>query len=231
MERNSKTWYQLVVAGLIFCLPVVANAETKEEEMKRLQHMLNMRTLGLEQPAPPPPPPPVVAPAVTVEASPAAPAELPKAEVDTSSDAPPMVYFTDFRLAGVAFGMEENALLAHLKAEGFACNMAQAQAAMRMLGRTMCVYPSAEVPKILMYTLRNTKLRDFELHETYKTNFPQEIYKRAKKKFMDNYSSYALCKAKRKGESCEVFGHGYRIVLRVEYDDDEAKIIRSAHTL
>ena len=59
--------------------------------------------------------------------------------------------------------------------------------------------------------------------ESYKTGFPEEIFKRAKKTFMGQYGSQAKCKSQRKGETCEIFGHGYRIVLRSETQGDEAR--------
>jgi hypothetical protein len=82
-----------------------------------------------------------------------------------------------------------------------------------------------------MFTLKHDQIRDFELTENYKTGFPEEIFKRAKQKFMGDYGSQAKCKSQRKGELCEIFGHGYRITLRSETRGDDAKIIRSVHTM
>ena len=208
-------------------LPLLVNAETKEQEMARMQEILNRRTLGIDQPK------------AIDNPQPAAPAAMVVAPVSSSdSSAEPandeglsLSAFTDYRLAGVALGMAESDVTAKLQSEGYACNLAQTQAMVQMTGRSMCVYISSESPKVAMYTVKGGQLRDFELSETYKTGFPEEVFNRIKQKFMDSYGAQAKCVAQRRGEICEVFGHGYRIVLRSKIRDDEAKIIQSLHTL
>lgn len=215
--------FLLCVIGIFLVLPLLVNAETKEEEMARMQEILNRRTLGIDKPEPAPP---VVIAAPISSAKP----EINSAKA-TSGGALSRSIFTGYRLAGVTLGMAESDVTAKLQAEGYACNMAQAQAMMQMTGRSMCVYISSESPKIAMFTIRGGQLRDFELHETYKTGFPEEVFNRIKQKFMGSYGAQAKCKTKRRGEICEVFGHGYRIVLRSKIRDDEAKIIQSFHTM
>ncbi|HEC20802.1 MAG TPA: hypothetical protein ENI97_15920 [Gammaproteobacteria bacterium] len=206
--------------SLIILLPSMANAETEEEEMARIQRELNAQLFGMDKKPEPPPPPPAAVPAPNIAPAPA-----------LKEEGLPLSTFTKYRLAGVSLGMAEADVKARLQAEGYACNMAQMQGMAKMLGRNVCVYASMEAPKIAMFTLRGGQIRDFELHESYKTGFPEEIFKRAKQKFLGDYGDQAKCKKQRRGELCEIFGHGYRIVLRSELDDDEAKIIRSVHTM
>jgi hypothetical protein len=205
--------------GLSFLLPLLASAETEEEEMARMQRELNARLFATEK-KPEPPPPPVSEP--VTQAAPAPASEAQGLPVST---------FTGYRLAGVTLGMGKSDAVAKLQAEGYTCNMAQMQGMAAMLGRTICIYASMEAPKIAMFTVKNDQIRDFELAENYKTGFPEEIFKRAKQKFMGDYGSGAKCKSQRKGEVCEIFGHGYRITLRSETRGDDAKIIRSVHTM
>lgn len=217
-------WISIVTVAML--LPMLASAETKEEEMARMQRVLNLRTMGMDKPAPPPPAVVIVAPeAVVIEPV----AVEPVAVVDSSGLS--LSLFTSYRLAGINLGMAKSDMIAKLQAEGYACNLDQAHAMLKTMGRSMCMFLSSEAPKIAMFTLKNEQVRDFELQETYQTGFPEQIYKSAKQKFMGSYGSHAQCKAQRRGEVCEVFGHGYRIVLRSELRKDKAKITHSFHTM
>lgn len=209
---------------LSFLLPLTASAETEEEEMARIQRELNARLFGMDkkpEPEPEPEPAPIAEPVVEAEPAP----------VVSEPEGLPMSTFTGYQLAGVTLGMSKSDAMDKLQAEGFTCNMAQMAAMARMMGRTVCIYASMEAPKIAMFTLKNDQIKNFELAENYKTGFPEEIFKRAKKKFLNDYGGEAKCKTHRKGELCEIFGHGYRISLRSENRDDDAKIIRSVHTM
>jgi hypothetical protein len=207
----------LSIISLSILLPLTASAETEEEEMARMQRELNARLFATEKK---PEPPPVSEPVTQAAPAPA-----------SEPEGLPVSTFTGYRLAGVTLGMGKSDAMAKLQDEGYACNMAQMQAMAKMMGRTVCIYASMEAPKIAMFTVKNDQIRDFELTENYKTGFPEEIFKRAKKKFMGDYGSEAKCKNQRKGELCEIFGHGYRITLRSETRGDDAKIIRSVHTM
>jgi len=213
----------LSIISLGFLLPLAASAETEEEEMARIQRELNRQLFAPEdKPEPPPPPVMVPAPAPMVAAPSPAPADATL----------PLTTFTGYQLVGVSLGMAKSDVVSKLQAEGYTCNSPQMKGMLQMMGRNICFYASMEAPKIVMFTLKNGQVRDFELHETYKSGFPEEIFKRAKKSFMNKYGDQAKCKNQRKGEVCEIFGHGYRIVLRSEIDSgEEAKIIRSVHTL
>lgn len=205
----------IMLSTLLLLIPFVSMAETEEEEMARMQRELNSRLFNDEKPARPAP---VAAPEpAPVAAAPAAPAEtgLPEST------------FTGYSLIGVSIGMGKSDVLSKLQAEGYTCNHHQAAAMLQATGRNICILASTEAPKIAMFSFAGDRLRDFELHEQYQTGFPEEIYKRAKSNFMSKYGSQARCKNRRRGEICEVFGHGYRISLRSEMKSDEkAAIVR-----
>ncbi len=209
----------LLLSGfLIVSLPL--QAETEDEEMARMQRELNRRLFAPEdKPAPPAPAPAPVA--AKVESEQEADNELPES------------VFTNYRLAGVSLTMGKSEVMSKLEAEGYSCNIPQmgGMKIFKAMGRSVCVYASMEAPKMVMFSIKNGSLRDFELYETYKSGFPEEIFKRSKKTFMKKYGNQARCKNQRKGETCEVFGQRYRIVLRSEVGDNEAKIIRSMHRL
>ena len=215
----------LSIVGISLLLPLIASAETEEEEMARIQRELNRRLFNLSDTPEP-------APAPRVESAPA-PAPAPRVESAPIKDADtlPATTFTNYQLAGVTLGMAKSDAMSKLEAEGYACNMAQMNGMAQMLGRSVCIYASMEAPKIVMFTLRNGQIRDFELRETYKTGFPEEVFKQAKQKFMDSYANHAKCKAQRRGELCEVFGHGYRIVLNSKTNSSDSTITRSVHTM
>ncbi len=207
----------LSMIGISFLLPLPAAAETAEKEMERMQRALNQSLF-----TPTPAPRPAAAPAPAPRAEP-----VPATIIDTL----PVATFTAYPLAGVTLGMAKSDVMSKLQAEGYTCNMGMAQNMSQVLGRTICIYASMEAPKIAMFTMKNGQIRDFELHENYKTGFPEEMFKQAKQKFMGDYGSHAKCKSLRRGETCKIFGHGYRIVLRSETRGDNAKIIRSVHTM
>ena len=220
----------LTIMGISLLLPLMASAETEDEEMARIQRELNRRLFDLPSAPEPPPPPPVPAPVTRVEPAPVEPTPIKSAPVEEVG-ALPISTFTNYQLAGVTLGMAKSDVVAKLEAEGYGCNMGQMKGMAQMLGRSVCVYASMEAPKVAMFTLRNGQVRDFELSETYKTGFPEEIFKQAKQKFMASYASHAKCKAQRRGELCEVFGHGYRIVLSSKISSDDLKITHSVHTM
>lgn len=213
MRGREMKKYILAALALMFTAQQVAMAETEEEEMARIQRQLNSQLFGGQEEAPSaPPPPPEPAP---VAAAPA-----------TEPGGLPLATFTSYTLAGVHLTMEESAVLDSLKASGYACDVAQAQQmAFAMGGRKVCIFISQEAPKFAIVGFSNGQLRDLETHEMYRTEFPEEFFTRAKKKFMASYSDSARCKKKGKGEICEVFGHGYRILLRSEATGDGAKIV------
>ena len=160
----------LLLSGfLIVSLPL--QAETEDEEMARMQRELNRRLFAPEEKPAPPAPAPAAA---KVESVPAADNELPES------------VFTNFRLAGVSLTMGKSEVMKKLEAEGYSCNMPQ-MGGMKMfkaMGRSMCMYASMEAPKMVMFSMKNGSLRDFELYEVYKSGFPEEIFKRSKKTFM-----------------------------------------------
>jgi hypothetical protein len=209
--------YTLIGLAVMCLVQQVAMAETEEEEMARMQRELNSQVFGVtgaNEPPPPaaPAPPPAPAPVVAAPAS--------------DSGGLPLATFTGYTLAGLHLSMEESAVLDSLKASGYACNLPQAQQmAFAMGGRKVCIFISQEAPKFAIVGFRNGQLSDLETHEMYRTEFPEEFFKRAKKKFMASYSDSARCKQKDKGEICEVFGHGYRILLRNEASADGVKIV------
>jgi hypothetical protein len=208
-----------ILAGLVLLVAVqqMAVAETEEEEMARIQRQLNSQLFGGQEEAPPPP--------QSEPAPPPEPAPVAAAPADTSGL--PLVTFTGYTLAGVHLTMAESAVLESLKASGYACDAAAAQQmAFAMGGRKVCIFISQEAPKFAIVGFTNGQLLDLETHEMYRTEFPEEFFKRAKEKFMASYSDSARCKQKGKGEICEVFGHGYRILLRSEATGDGAKIVR-----
>jgi hypothetical protein len=212
--------YILAGLALLFVLPQMAVAETEEEEMARIQQQLNRQLFGGQEEAPEPPPQAAPAPPPPPEPAPvaAAPASDPSAL--------PLSTFTAYTLAGVHLTMAESAVLESLKASGYACDAAAAQQmAFAMGGRKVCIFISQEAPKFAIVGFTNGQLLDLETHEMYRTEFPEEFFKRAKEKFMASYSDSARCKQKGKGEICEVFGHGYRILYRGEATGDGAKIV------
>ena len=204
----------MIIAGVIlsFLVPHLALAETEDEEMARMQRELNQRLFEPEKK--------VVAPV----------SKKVEVQVEPSEGLSASV-FTDYRLAGVALGMDKSAVISQLESEGYVCNMPQMAGMLQMIGRSVCAYASSEAGKMAMFSIKGGSLRDFELHEVYQSGFPEEIFKRSKDKFMKTYAGQAKCKQQRKGETCEVFGQGYRIVLRSEISDNEAKIIRSMHRM
>ncbi len=198
--------------ALSFLLPHAVLAETEDEEMARMQRELNKRLFEPEKK--------VVAPV----------SKKVEVQVESSGDVS-VGSFSDYRLAGVTLGMDKSAVISQLESEGYVCNMPQMAGMLQMIGRSVCAYASSEAGKMAMFSIKGGSLRDFELHEVYQSGFPEELFKRSKDKFMKTYSSQAKCKQQRKGETCEVFGEGYRIVLRSEISDNEAKIIRSMHRM
>ena len=195
-----------------------AHAETEEEEMARMQRQLNNNIFGIEkEPAPAAPEP------AAAEPAPAAPAVAETSEDDSKI---PLSKFTSYKLAGVSLGKDEQAVLDSLQNQGYNCNAPQLAQVRQLTGKKMCMYISGEDPKVAMIGFSGGVLHDLETHETYTTGFPEKFFKKAKNKFMKKYGSDASCKAKGKGEICEVFGHGYRVLFRTETQgSDKAKII------
>ncbi len=211
-----------LVYGFLLLGPVLSLAETEEEEMQRMQEQLNSQLFdtGNEHRQPPPPvnePPP--SPAVSEPVAESEPAAL------------PVSHFTGYKLVGLHVGMNEAQAFAALKSAGYNCNLQAAKQAQAMLGRTICIYASMASPKVIMMTFINDGLRDFEMEEEYKTGFPEEFFARKKTHFLTKYGKEAHCKTQRRGEICEVFGHGYRIMLRSKYRDEKASITHSFSTL
>lgn len=205
--------------GLCVLLSLPVAAETEQEEMERIQRELNKRVFGMEDNKPASAP--ESAPAPVVKAAPA------PAAITADTSGLPLDTFTGYTLAGLHLTMAESAVMESLKASGYACNMAQAQQLAQFMGagRKMCIFISQEAPKYALVGFTNGQLLDLETHEMYRTEFPEEFFKRARKKFMASYGDSARCKTKRKGEICEVFGHGYRILFRMETTHDGGKII------
>jgi len=193
-------------------------AETEEEEMARMQRQLNNNLFGFgneDKPKPATPPP---------AAKPTAPPPVESAKADTSGI--DLTKFTNYKLAGLSLGKAEQAAIDMLTSKGYNCNIQKLAGAYAMLGKKVCVSISAEDPKMAMIGFSGGQLSDLETHETFTTGFPEKFFTKAKAKFMDTYGSDANCKAKGKGEICEVFGHGYRVLFRTETQgDDKAKII------
>jgi len=208
---------------LLIYSPLTVFAETEEEEMARMQKMLNNRVFGFDKkpepaPAPTPAAKPVPVPVPTQQTA--------ANEPDENSSTIPLSEFTNFKLAGLSLGKEEQAVLNALQNQGYNCNAPQLAKAYQLTGKRMCIYISGEDPKMAMIGFAGGRLRDLETHETYTTGFPEKFFKRAKDKFMKKYGSEVSCKAKGKGEICEVFGHGYRVLYRTEIGSrDKAKII------
>jgi len=213
----------------LFCLFIlqtqnVVLAETEEEEMARIQRQLNNRVFGMEEKPKEPAPAPAAAPkAPAPEPKTATAPDTSSSDSDTSSL--PLSSFTSYQLAGLTLGKEEQAVMDSLKKQGYNCNIQQMAMAQSLTGKRMCIYVSMEDPKVAMIGFADGKLRDLETHETYKTSFPEKFFKRAKDKFIAKYGDEASCKDQGKGEICEVFGHGYRILFRTEVRRDKAKII------
>lgn len=212
----------------LICLLLVqtqysAFAETEEEEMARMQKQLNNNLFGFGEEAEPAAVPEVAHPAPIVVPK----VEAPKITESNSDDSGiPLSKFTSYKLAGLSLGKEEQAALELLRSQGYNCNIQQMAAMTSMMGKKICVYISAEDPKMAMIGFSGGKLRDLETHETYTTGFPEKFFKKAKAKFIAKYGSDANCKPKGKGEICEVFGHGYRVLFRTQMDGrDKAKIV------
>ena len=216
-----------LVCGFLLLGPVLSLAETEEEEMQRMQEQLNSQLFntGNEHRQPPPPAP------VQVNEPPPPAASEPQAVADPEPAALPVSHFTGYKLVGLHVGMNEAQAFAVLKSAGYNCNLQAAKQAQAMLGRTICIYASMASPKVIMMTFVNDGLRDFEMEEEYKTGFPEEFFARKKTKFLTKYGKEAHCKTQRRGEICEVFGHGYRIMLRSKYRDEKASITHSFSTL
>ena len=214
------------IGMLILLLSSSIFAETEQEEMERLQRQLNNQVFGTQQEQVPAAPSRHVQSRVKnvkPEPKPAAAA----ATTTADSSGLPLETFTGYTLAGLHLTMEKVAVMEALKAAGYACNLPQA-AQMAMVfgaGRTMCIFISQEAPKYAIVGFTNGRLLDLETHEMYRTEFPEEFFKRARDKFMASYQASARCKKKRKGEICEVFGHGYRILFRTEKTSNGAKIV------
>ena len=205
-----------ILSTLVLLMPAIAQAETEEEEMARYQKQLNQQVFGLGK---------------KKEVKPAAQPQ-PAAEPPPVASAPePEPIITHYKLAGVSLGMEESEVVSALKASGYACNMAEMAQLSQVVGRKVCIYVSTESPKMAMISFTNGKLRDLELREEYKSGFPEEIYKQIKDKFIAEYSGKAKCRSQRRGETCEVFGQGYRIMLRSEIRESKATITRSVKTM
>jgi len=216
-----------LILGFFLLGTFSAIAETEEEAMARMQKQLNSQIFGGAKSEPPPPAPARPAP-------PPAPAPAPVASQPepVQEEALPKTLFTGYKLAGLHVGMGKANVFAILKKSGYSCNLQAAQQVQMMLGRTVCIYASMASPKMIMMTFVDDRLRDFEMSEEYKTGFPEEIFARQKSKFMKTYGKEARCKTKRRGEVCEVFGHGYRIMLRSKISsDEEASITHSFTTI
>jgi len=216
-----------LVCGFLLLGPVLSLAETEEEEMQRMQEQLNSQLFntGNEHRQPPPPAP------VVNEPPPSAAVSEPQVAVEPEPGALPVSHFTGYKLVGLHVGMNEAQAFATLKRAGYNCNLQAAKQAQAMLGRTICIYASMSSPKVIMMTFINDGLRDFEMEEEYKTGFPEEFFARKKTQFLTKYGKEARCKTQRRGEICEVFGHGYRIMLRSKYRDEKASITHSFSTL
>ena len=216
-----------LLAGVFLLAPLQAWAETEEEEMMRMQMELNQSLFDdgkqEEEPAPAAPPP--------VEANSAPPAPVSTPEPAAEPEALPKTHFTHYQLAGLRVGLSKDAAFEILKKKGFGCNIQAAKQFQAMMGRTVCMYASMSSPKLVLMTFTGGVLKDFELEEEYKTAFPEKIFAREKNKFVKKYGNEAQCKTQRRGESCEVFGHGYRIMLKSEYRREKAKITHSFSTL
>ena len=197
-------------------------AETEEEEMARMQRQLNNSVFGFDKEEKPTP----AAPAVPQPAAVAAPAPAPAEATKEDNSGIDLAKFTNYKLAGLSLGKAEQAAIDLLTSKGYNCNIQKLAGAYAILGKKVCVSISAEDPKMAMIGFAGGQLSDLETHETYTTGFPEKFFTKAKAKFMKIYGSEANCKAKGKGEICEVFGHGFRVLFRTETQgDDKAKII------
>lgn len=223
-------YFMTLICFFLIQTQYYAFAETEEEEMARIQRQLNNSVFGIgeEEKAPPATQPETPAPAAAAPAPAAAPEAEKVTEAAPAKDDSgiPLSKFTSYKLAGLSLGKEEQAALELLRSKGYNCSMKQMVAVSSMMGKKVCVYLSSEDPKMAMIGFSGGKLRDLETHETYTTGFPEKFFKKAKAKFIAKYGSSVSCKPKGKGEICEVFGHGYRVLFRTEMDgDDKAKII------
>lgn len=207
------------------CLAAVVSAQTTEEEMARYQQQLNRELFGTGDPTPPPPSPP------PPEPTPApAPPEPVVATTAPASAGPPAALFTSYRLVGLAPGMEEIAVKEALVAEGYVCDHPSQRAA-GMMGMKVCVYPSTQMSKVVMYAVAGGRLSRLESIEQHRTAFGDEIAAQAKQSFADQFGAHARCKAKpeKSTERCEVIGHGYRIsfVTELDEDDESLRVVRA----
>ena len=211
--------YFIIVTSLLLAqVSSTVFAETEEEEMARIQKQMNNRVFGLNKE-----PKPVVAEKPEI-VKPVETAAATEPVEDTGSI--PLSKFTSYKLAGLSLGKEEQAVLDTLKSQGYNCDMQQMAAITKMTGKKVCIYLSGEDPKMAMIGFSGGKLHDLETNETYTTGFPEKFFKKAKAKFIKKYGTEANCKAKGKGEICEVFGHGYRVLFRTEIKrNDKATIV------
>ena len=167
------------IGMLILLLSSSIFAETEQEEMERLQRQLNNQVFGTQQEQAPAAPSRHVQSRVKnvkPEPKPAAAA----ATTTADSSGLPLETFTGYTLAGLHLTMEKVAVMEALKAAGYACNLPQA-AQMAMVfgaGRTMCIFISQEAPKYAIVGFTNGRLLDLETHEMYRTEFPEEFFKR-----------------------------------------------------
>lgn len=200
--------YSLLLLGVFSLIASNLTLAGEQEEMERMQRQLNNKLFGVgDKPKKEPPPAPARAPIPKPEAK----APAPQAPSDNSTL--PLSTFTGYTLAGVSLGMEESAVLAALKDAGYQCNMGGTTAMSAMLGRTICIYYSMEEPKVAHVNIASGRVREIELHEMYEDNFPEELFAQKKATFLKKYGDATRCKTRRRGERCEVFGHGYRISL------------------
>lgn len=226
--------YLALLMVFVFIVPGVAFSETQEEQMQRMQRELNNRLFNMndEQSEPAPDPVPEVAepepePAAKAPEPKQASIPDPKPEPKPATSALPVATFTGYSLAGVSLGMEEASVLASLKDAGFACNVGGGAAAATALpGHTICIYFSTEEPRMVHLGMAGGQVREIELHEVYNGGFPAEYFEQEKNKFISQYGKSAKCKEQRRGEVCEVFGHGYRITLRSREKSSKSTLVR-----
>jgi len=199
------------IFGLTVFLLTPVNAES-DPEMERLQRQLNCQNFGNceGEPAKKPTPPPVA----KIEAP------APAATSDLNITA-----FTGYKLDGAYIGMLEADALALLKGAGYQCNTGPA-AAMKAYfpGHHICMYMSMESPRILHFAIAGGKLIEIEYTEHFDGGFPAGHYDAEKAKFLSKYPDKVHCKPNRRGERCDVLGHGYRISMRSKENSSKATL-------